>query len=74
MTACSVGDKRLGEEDEAIIESAISSDEDEEPLKEGDGNFHARRIQRTFRQRIREYKKKEMRTMTLKDRVSFRDP
>ena len=32
-------------EEEAIIESAISSDEDICPFKEGDLDYHARRIQ-----------------------------
>lgn len=54
-------------EEEAIIESAISSDEDICPFKEGDLDYHARRIQHQFKQRIREYKKKEMKKMTLKD-------
>ena len=54
-------------EQEAIIESAISSDEDICPVKEGDPDYHARRIQHQFKQRIRDYKKKEIKKMTLKD-------
>lgn len=54
-------------EEEAIIESAISSDEEICSFKESDPDYHARRIQHLFKQRIREYKKKEMKKMTLKD-------
>lgn len=46
-------------EEEAIIESAISSDEDICPVKEGDPDYHSHRIQHQFKQRIRDYKKKK---------------
>ena len=73
LTACSVAEnmekaKKMHDlSEEAIIESAISSDEDICPVKEGDPDYHARRIQHQFKQRIRDFKKKEMKNMTLKD-------
>jgi len=51
QTACSITEnlelaKKMDDlEEEAIIESAISSDEYICPFKEGDPDYHARRIQ-----------------------------
>ena len=56
------------------VADLISDDEDEngaDQIPEGD---HKRQIEKKFRDRVRSYKKKAMKKMTLSDQLEFRDP
>ena len=50
------------------------SDDDLEPIHENDPEYHAKMIQRQFKERIKQYKKKEMKEMTTQDQIEFKDP
>jgi hypothetical protein len=48
--------------------------EDLQPVKEGDPDFHAKRINNLFKSRISNYLKKEMKIMTHTDKLNLKDP
>ena len=57
------------------LESTLyDSDDDLEPINEQDPNYHALMIARQFRERVKQYKRKEMKNMITQDKIEFKDP
>ena len=50
------------------------SDDDLEPINESDPQYHSKMIARQFRERVKQYKKKEMKEMAVQDQIDFKDP
>ena len=63
--------------DESMVDTNIahqeSKEEDSSPVKEGDNNYHAKMIQKNFKQRCNKFLKKEMQKMTFMDQVEYKD-
>ena len=61
--------------DEIKLEATLyDSEDDVEPIHENDPQYHSKMIARQFRERVKAYKKKEMKDMAVRDQLEFKDP